>query len=452
VTDKPAKKRLPDLLWMVFAALILPVLVIIYLSIRETGDNETIENWEIALGLLYFANLLFAGIMLRSMKIMREGRDLLKKQTDELEEKRAKDQALLSSIGEGIVVTDRNGNVEMINKQAEMMVGWKNEEVMGKKWFEVAPLVDEKGNSIPPERRATQKVLVTGQPIASSTNYYVRRDGSKFSVGTTAAPVVLNGKTIGVIAVFRDITREREIDRAKTEFVSLASHQLRTPLSAIKWYTEMLSGGDAGQLNPEQKEFVQCLYQSNERMIELVNSLLNISRIESGRIKIDPVPTDLGELVNQIMKELQPKIIEKKINMVVSVHPELPQIKIDPKLIRQVYLNLISNAIKYTPANGEISVFISRKEDEIISQVTDNGCGIPKADYGRMFERFFRAENAQRADADGTGLGLYLVKAIIDSSKGKIWFASEENKGTTFWFSLPVSGTPPKKGEVTLDS
>ncbi len=108
-----------------------------------------------------------------------------------MEEKRAKDIALLGCLGEGIVVTDRNGNVEMINKQAEMMVGWKNEEVVGKKWFEVAPLADEKGNAIPAERRATQKVLITGQPIASSTNYYVRRDGTKFSVGTTAAPVIV---------------------------------------------------------------------------------------------------------------------------------------------------------------------------------------------------------------------------------------------------------------------
>jgi PAS domain S-box-containing protein len=433
-------------LWVLLLIVTFPVMV---MALKETVDLETRG---IVLGLIYISNIFFAALTLRSLRQLRTNRDLLRIRTEEMEEKRAKDVALLGCLGEGIVVTDRNGKVEMINKQAEIMVGWKNEEVVGKKWFEVAPLEDEKGNMIPAEKRATQKVLVTGKPVASSSNYYVRRDGSRFSVGTTAAPVVVNGKTVGVIAVFRDITREREIDRAKTEFVSLASHQLRTPLSAIKWYTEMLQSGDAGNLNPEQMDFVHCLYQSNERMIELVNSLLNISRIESGRIKIDPVPTDLGELVGQVIKELHPKIEEKKINLVVSVHPELPKIKIDPKLVRQVYLNLLTNAIKYTPVNGEISVFISRKDKEIVSQVTDNGCGIPKSDFGRMFERFFRAENAQRTDADGTGLGLYLVKAIIDSSKGKIWFASEENKGATFWFSLPVAGTPAKKGEVTIDS
>ena len=147
--DKLPNRHLNDWLWLILVILMFPVLVIIYLSMRETGDNSAVENWEIALGLIYFANLVFAGVMLRSLRVMRQSRDLLQKQTKELEEKRAKDQALLGSIGEGIVVTDRNGLVELINYQAEQMVGWKQQEVAGKKWYEVAPLVDEKGNKFP---------------------------------------------------------------------------------------------------------------------------------------------------------------------------------------------------------------------------------------------------------------------------------------------------------------
>ncbi|KKT73798.1 MAG: PAS/PAC sensor hybrid histidine kinase [Candidatus Nomurabacteria bacterium GW2011_GWA1_46_11] len=382
----------------------------------------------------------------------KSGKESVQASCDISKEDQLKYQALLSSIGEGIVVTDRYGLIELINHKAEEMVGWKNEEVVGRRWCDVALLVDEKGDQIPREKRATQKVLSTGQAVFNDTYFYVRRDGTKFPVGTTAAPIVENGKTIGVIAVFRDITHEKEVDRAKSEFVSLASHQLRTPLSAVKWFSELLIDGDAGQLTTNQSEFVGNIHKSNERLIEMVNSLLNITRIESGRIIVDPKPTNLADLVNQVLEDLQEKIREKKLTMVVSVHGQLPQVALDARMINHVYLILLSNSIKYSPEGSQITVIISKNDKEVVSQVSDAGCGIPQSDQSRIFEKFFRATNAVRTVTEGTGLGLYLAKVIVESSGGKIWFTSKENGGTTFWFTLPLTGMAPKAGEVTLNS
>jgi len=380
----------------------------------------------------------------------------------------AKEEATLISIGEGVVVTDPQGKILVFNHAAEQMTNWTASEAVGQFWFETVPAMDEKGYLIPRKDRDMYKALTTGKKVFSQS-IYLQKGSEKITVAITATPIIFKHRVIGAVQVFRDISREKEVDRMKTEFISLASHQLRTPLSAVKWFCEMLLNGDAGELNPEQKEYAKNVSDSNERMISLVNSLLNISRIESGRIIIDPKPTNMNKLISEVITEIKVKSDAKKQQIIVSVHSNLPLINIDPQLIREVYVNLLTNASKYTPPGGEISVFISKKGDELTSQVSDNGYGIPKKGYDKIFQKFYRGENIVKIEPEGNGLGLYLAKAIIESSGGKIWFSSsggsvlggestEEKglpagrQGTSFYFSLPLSGTQAKKGEVTLNS
>jgi signal transduction histidine kinase len=249
------------------------------------------------------------------------------------------------------------------------------------------------------------------------------------------------------VKVFKEI---EEVQQMKTEFISLASHQLRTPLVGMKWGLEMLLNGDLGVLEPPQYEYVNDVYKSNERMISLVSGLLNVSRVESNRFMINPQPTDLNTLAQEVIDELKQKSQENNQIITLKSSANLPKINIDPQLVHHVYSNLISNAIKYSPDNQEIVVEIEQQGDMVVSKVVDNGYGIPEEDYGQLFEKFFRARNIIKIETDGTGLGLYLAKAVVEAMHGEIWFESEENKGTTFWFSLPVSGVEPKKGEVSL--
>jgi signal transduction histidine kinase len=362
--------------------------------------------------------------------------------------------SILANLPVGVALSEApSGKSIVVNKAGVLLLGRGMDPAAQKdNLTEIYQLFKSDGTPYPVAENPLNVALTEGKASTKDDIVVQRPDNTKMFLRATSVPIK-NAKDalLSVVSVFEDITKEHEVDRMKTEFISLASHQLRTPLSAIKWFTEMLLGGDAGPLTPEQSEFAKNVSDSTERMIQLVNSLLNISRIESGRILVDPKPTDLKELVQGVVTDLKAKIAERKQNLIISVHEDLPKINLDPRLIRQVYMNLLTNAIKYTPKEGDISVFISKKDDQIVSQVTDNGYGIPKTEQAKMFQKFFRATNIIKVETDGTGLGMYLIKAIVESSKGKIWFESEEGKGTTFWFSLPMSGMEAKKGEVTLD-
>jgi PAS domain S-box-containing protein len=388
---------------------------------------------------------------------VRERTKALEEAEVKLSESVKKNEALLASIGDGVIATDKNGRIVLINKVAEDMAQIVGADVMGKPYSDVWGIETSPGQPLSKDDQdPIDKALNSGVSTRSSKYSFARRDAQgkaivSFPAAVSVSPVTLKNQIAGAIAVIRDITHEKEVDRMKTEFISLASHQLRTPLSAIKWFTEMLLSGDAGKLNPDQTEFARNVSESTERMIDLVRGLLNISRMESGRILIDPKPTNLHELIKGIVDDVQAKIKENNQTMHVAVSEDLPLVNLDERLISQVYMNLLTNAIKYTPKKGKISVLISQKGNELVSQVSDTGYGIPKSEQHKIFQKFFRAENVVKIITDGTGLGLYLVKAIIESSGGKIWFESEEGKGTSFWFSLPIEGMKPKAGEVTID-
>lgn len=381
-----------------------------------------------------------------------EARNLLIKRNRETAESKAKIDAMLSNIGDGIIGTTDGGEILYVNKSTENLLGYKEEELIGKLLLHAIPLVDLNKRPVDSNKRPIRNAMMTGRTAYSRDFQFQRKDGEFLPVAITASPVKYMGTLLGGVVVFRDITKEREIDRMKTEFISLASHQLRTPLSSMKWFTESLLDGDSGELNEDQKKILNNIYISNERMIDLVNALLNISRIESGRLMIEPEPVDLSKLLQEVIVDVSKQIEDKQQKLTISTHENLPKVNLDPKLVRHAFMNLITNAIKYTPANGEIELIISKDNKEIIFRITDSGYGIPKEDQEHIFGKFFRSDNIKKYETDGTGLGLYMVKQIVEASNGRVWFQSEEGKGTTFWIAFPLSGSKKHEGEVAIDS
>ena len=361
------------------------------------------------------------------------------------------DEAMLASIGEGIIATDNKGAITLLNDAACEMLGWEREDLFGRILTDVIPMEDEGGNIIPESSRHMTKVLSLGKRIiTSTTNFYVRKDGTKFPIDLTLTPIVLNGKIIGTIEVFSDITREKEVDKAKSEFVSIASHQLRTPLTIINWYIEELMS-KATAPNGKQKEYFQIIQSASHRMVDLINSLLNVSRLELGTFNIEPKNTNLLEIAEQVVSDFQSQIEEKGIDFKKDYQSDLPAIFADPKLITIIIQNLVSNAIKYSPESGKIELKISKDEKGFLICIKDNGIGIPKDQQSKIFYKMFRADNSRNVDPEGTGLGLYIVKVIIEKTGGRVWFESEENKGSAFYVLLQDYKIESKEGKVLLN-
>jgi signal transduction histidine kinase len=227
-----------------------------------------------------------------------------------------------------------------------------------------------------------------------------------------------------------------DLDTRKSEFVSIVAHQLRTPLSGTKWTLNMLINGEIGPLTNDQKAFLMKGYENNERMISLVEDMLGADQVESGKFHYQFVETQITDLIDNILLELQPLLIRKNLRIVFTGKEGLPKVSVDQEKMRAVFQNLIDNAIKYTKAGGEIKINLKKDENAVTVAISDDGIGIPLDQQKNIFGRFFRARNALKVQTDGSGLGLYIVKSIIEKHGGRVWFESVENKGTSFYFTI----------------
>jgi signal transduction histidine kinase len=256
------------------------------------------------------------------------------------------------------------------------------------------------------------------------------------------APVVWKNEFLGTVSIFRDITHEVEVDRLKSEFVATVSHELRTPMTSIKGYVDILLMGAAGAMNENQTHFLEIVRSNTERLSILVNDLLDISRIEAGRVSLSMQAVDLRELADDIIADLLRRSQEenKPIGMMLDAPPDLPRVRGDIERVRQIMDNLVDNAYHYTPENGQITIGMHSVDGLVQVDVKDNGIGIPLSDQDRVFERFYRGEHPLVLATPGTGLGLAIVRQLVTMHGGRIWMDSTGivGDGSTFSFTLPV--------------
>lgn len=362
----------------------------------------------------------------------------------------AKDEAILASIADGCIAVNEDGTIFFINQMAQNLLGYASEESIGKKWYEILHRQDENGNAISAEEGAIHKALYTTTTTTTTTttsSYYLRKDRTRFPVSRTVSPITLHGKVTGAVNIFRDVTRERELDREKSEFVSLAAHQLRTPITGIEWTVELLLRKE--KLTEKERKYLNDIHFSAQRLNTLVKLLLNVSRIESGKVAVETGPVELVAFIDACLREHQVLCEKKKLIIVFSEHPQKLMVTTDKNLLDYILKNLLGNAIQYTQEGGRVEVTAQEQQNSVLVTVQDTGIGIPKKEQARIFGKFIRASNAVNAKPDGTGLGLYIVQESVHLLGGNIRFESEEGRGSTFFVELPLV-SPSRAGEKGL--
>lgn len=347
-------------------------------------------------------------------------------------------ELILESAAEGIYGIDPHGYTLFLNPSAARMLGTRAEEVIGRPFEAVLGMgAGEAGGEAVNAVRAT---LATGTGREVKDASFRRADGTSFPVEYASTPIVEDGQITGAVVTFRDVTERREVDRLKDEFVSVVSHELRTPLTSIRGSLGLLAAGKLGEVPEKGRRMLEIAVQNTDRLIRLINDILDIERIESGRVTMEIKPVDAAELAHQAVDVMA--AMAEKSDVRLYAWADRQPMEADPDRILQVLTNLLSNAIKFSPAGAEVSVTVVRDGPEVVFRVRDQGRGIPQDRLESIFERFQQVDSSDARDKGGTGLGLAICRSIVQQHGGRIWVESEVGEGSTFTFTLPGALEP----------
>ncbi|MCC7205831.1 MAG: GAF domain-containing protein, partial [Anaerolineae bacterium] len=351
-----------------------------------------------------------------------------------------KNLAIVESIADGVMVANQDGEIVQFNSAAERILGLGRTQVVGSHISSLAGLYSSSGGQhwldAIEQWTADPNLELTGQEIRAELSL----DNGRF-ISVILSPVNIGDQFLGTVSVFRDITREIEVDRMKSEFVATVSHELRTPMTSIKGYADLLLLGAAGQVSEQQQKFLATIKTNADRLSLLVNELLDISRLDRGAIKLNLQPTNVAEVIELSLRQLEERVAHdgKQVDITSYVPDDLPLMRADFDKMTQVMSHLLNNAYSYTYAGGRIRVEAAAEERSVMIRVSDTGIGIPKEKQERIWSRFFRDEEQMLVmETSGAGLGLAIVREYVSLHQGDIWLESEPGKGTTFFVRIPA--------------
>ena len=426
-----------------FGAIILGIMgLLVILQIVATSVQQGI-NVQFIIGYLFFGflPLIFSLVLWIRRQKTDDNTSNLENRLSAVE---SKSDVVINAIDDGVLAISKDGNIELINPSAQQIIGWDQGDALGLNWKSVLKLVTSDGKDVEDLENPIAQSLSKNQPTHNDKLFLLTSSEKRILVSIVSSPVGTDGE--GIIVVFRDITKEKAEEREQAEFISTASHEMRTPVASIEGYLGLALNPATAHIDEKARDFITKAHESAQHLGRLFQDLLDISKVEDGRMKNNPKVINVNEFLKDIFEGLEAKASEKQLNYIFmpdivgeSKEKSLQPIfyaNIDPDHFREVVSNLIENAIKYTPS-GEVVVNITGDDKQISISVKDSGIGIPAEDIPHLFQKFYRVDNSDTREIGGTGLGLYLSRRLAEAMSGNLRVESKYKEGSTFYLEIP---------------